>query len=210
MVIIPEILGEAEFRFFNDTDFECLKDVLDDSLAKYLKTYFENPEANPEIVARIKEKIGDAVESLTMHYVLQEKGIISLLASLSPETLMNSGTDLEEIRVKLKFLEDNIDKVRVTISARPKAAYDNFKTSISGVIHRMMLEGVETTFPEVLARLDSNRFLFYVPNDKGHTTGVSIVNTKRRQWVMCLRGIEYKQYCDNNGIDYITRRYFNA
>lgn len=208
MDIFPNLIGEAEFALFTEQDYLALSGVLNDTLAKYIKDYIENPEANPEVVSAIVSNIGHLVDSLTFHYVLIDKGIIELIGKLSPETLVSSNADFDTIKEKLKFLEDNIGKLRVTITARSKAAYDSFRTSISGVLARQKEAGIEPSYPNLLERIEGNKFAFYVPNDKGHPTGTAVVNSRRRVWVMCLRGLEYKEYCDNHGINYIKRRLF--
>ncbi len=208
MVIFPEVLGETEFSMFQQKEFEALSLVLDDTLAKYIKTYMENPEANPDTVESVKKNIGDLVTDLTLHQVLQERGITTLLASLSPESMLTSGADLKDIKEKLTFLEENVDRVRTVIMPRPKVAFEAFRSAMVSLCSRMKSEGVTPTFENIIARIDSNRFMFYVPNDKGHTTGVNIINSRRRYWTMCLRGLEYHEYCEQHGIDYIRRRVF--
>lgn len=208
MDIFPNLLGEAEFRYFTETDYACLGDILNDSLAKYLKDYMASPDADKDIVQAISTNIGDLVDGLTFHYTLMDMGIIDLIGRLTPETLITSGADYADIYSKLKYLEDNIGKLRTTIPARSKTAYSQFILAISGVLHRMKLDGTNPTYPNISERIESNKFVFYVPNDKGHNTGTGIVNSHRRQWVMCLRGLEYKNYCDSNGLNYIVRRLF--
>ena len=208
MDIFPSLLGEAEFELFTEQDYLALSGVLNDTLAKYIKEYLENPAAKPEVVAAIQKNIGPLINSLTFHYVLFDKGIIDLISKLSPENLVNSSADFEDIKEKLKFLEDNIGNLRVTISARPKSAYQSFITSVKGVLDRQKLSGITPTYPDILARIEGNKFAFYVPNDKGHPTGTQVVNSRRRVWMMCLRGLEYKEYCDNHNVNYIKRRLF--
>lgn len=208
MIIFPEVLGEAELSVFEEKDFNSLSQVLDDTLAKYIKNYIENPEANQDVVKRIQDNIGDLVTSLTLHQVLQDKGIVSLVLSLSPENLLSSGADLRDIKEKLQFLEKYVDKVRTTIAPRSKSAYTDFVVTMRGVVNRMSSLGIPTTFNDVIKRIESNKFMFYIPNDKGHTTGVNIINSKRRQWTLCLRGLEYYEYCEEHGIDYVKRRLF--
>lgn len=208
MVIFPEILGEAELSMFNQNDFQALVLVLDDTLAKYLKDYIENPEADNTVVQLVKDNIGDTITSLTLHQVLYDKGMITLLSSLSPESMLYSGADLQDIKEKLEFLEENVDKVRTIINPRPKYAYESFLTSMKSLTIRMREAGVTPTFDKLVERIQSNKFMFYVPNDKGHSTGVNIINSKRRIWTMCLRGLEYDEYCKEHNLDYIKRRVF--
>jgi len=208
MDIFPNLLGENELKFFNESDFMSLTCVLDDTLAKHIKDYINNPLANTEIISSLDEKFTKTIDSLTFHYTLQEMGIIDLIGRLSPETLLNTNADFGDIKTKLTFLEDNIDKLRVTIPARTKAAYEDFCATMRRVLQRQQEAGVQPTYPDIMKRIEANKFAFYVPNDKGHHTGTAIVNARRRQWMMCLRGLQYKEYCDNKGLNYIKRRLF--
>lgn len=208
MDILPNILGENEFMFFDEADYICFSGVLDDSLAKLITSYMNNPEAKPEIVAAIKDNLGPVLESLTFHFTLSEMGILDLISHLSPQTLISSNADFDTIKEKLTFLETNVDKLRVNIQARPKSAYESFTSMLARVLAKQKAAGVEPTYPDILSRVQGNKFAFYVPNAKGHPTGTAIVNAKRIPWTICLRGLEYKEYCDNNNINYITRRLF--
>lgn len=208
MDVINNILGEKELSYFNSDDFGNFLGVMDDNVARQVKRYLNSPEADQNIVDYAKKYIGDRVESLTMHFTLQEMGITQLLSKLSPEVLLSSEADIDDIYDKLKFLEQNVDKLLVTIPARPKSAFEQFKTSVQNVIIRMGQAGEAPTYPEIPERIAANMVLFYKPNDKGHSTGAGIVNSRRNSWLQCLRGIEYTKYCDEHGVNAVDRRAF--
>ena len=208
MDVIPGLLGEAEFREFTDTDYAIFGDILDDKLAKYIRDYINNPEADPEIVKSIKNNMGDLVKSLTLHFELQDRGIIKMLESLSPETITLPECDLDSIEESLEFLTNNSNILRYDIAPRTKESYSQFISMIEKVITRMQMNGVATTYPNLLKRIDSNKFVFYIPNDKGHTTSCGIVASKSKQWQSCLSGIKYLKYCNEHGIGVLNRRNF--
>lgn len=208
MFIFPDMLGEAEFKEFTASDYIALSKVLDDVLCNYLKSYCSNPEADPYIVDCIQNFLGSTVESMTLHYVLKERNIIDLVQHLSPVNLLDVQEDFPRILEDLRFLDANADKLILHISGRTKEAWDNFYTSMAAVISRMEAKGIPTSVPNLLKILEANRFVFYKPNDKGHSTYTDVVFKNRRQWTMCLRGIEYIQYCNDNNIDYSKRRLF--
>lgn len=208
MDVITNILGEKELSYFDNDDFGVFVGVMDDNIARSVKRYLGSAEANRQIVEHIRTHIGDRVESLTMHFTLQESGITQLLSTISPEVLLSAEVDIDDVYDKLKFLEQNVDKLLVTIPARPKSAYESFITCIESVIDRIIQAGDSPTYPEVVARVKANSFLFYKPNDKGHSTGTGIVNSRRNSWIQCLRGIEYTKYCDEHGVNAVDRRAF--
>lgn len=209
MDIFPGLLGETEFRMFTETDYACLHSVLDDTLAKYILDYMCSENADQEIVGSIQKNIGKIVESMTFHLQMRDKGIIDLLKGLSPESIVSLDADsAKDVREKLTFLEDNVDKVRLNIQPRSKKSWEDFYSAMQALHIRMLQSGIRPTYDDMLERLKSNSFIFYVPGDKGHSTGMGLINSRRNQWTICLRGLEYKDYCDSKNINYLERRVF--
>lgn len=208
MDVFPELLGELEFKFFSPETYEALKGVLDDTLSKDIKDYMENPEADPEVVDCMEQFLGPTLTSMTMHFVLQEKGIIDLIHGLVPETLPSTKVDLDDLIEKLSFLEQNSDKLMTSIPKRNRAAWETFLNSMHGVVSRMREAGVNTTYSNLIARLEANKGVFYVPNGTSHGTKCSAVSMRRRQWLLSLRGAEFMQYCNEHGVNYKDRRRF--
>lgn len=208
MIVFPDLLGDSELEEFNENDYRALGRVLDSTLAKYLKRYMENPEANKKVVEDLSNYLGDIIESYTFHYTLRDKGILDLIGKLTPETLLTTGANYITIKEQLKFLDDNKGKLLVEIPARSKTAYDEFLSTIRGVLLRMKDKSKEPTYDNLLKRIEVNKHVFYVPGAKSKPTGCNIVNSKKRQWTTCLRGLEFKEYCDSRGINYLQRRSF--
>lgn len=208
MDIIPNILGETEFREFTKSDYVILCGILDDQLAKYIKTYTENPEADQELVQVIKENLSETLDSLTLHFVLKEKGIIDLVDKLSPEALLLPSTDLNEIKESLTFLKENENKLRYSITPRTKAQFEEFSDMIDTVLRRLQSKGITPSYPNIPKKIQSNKFLFYIPNDKGHTTSCNVISSKSKQWNQCLKGIQFIDYCNQNNISPVDRRAF--
>lgn len=209
MDVFPDLIGEAEFMFFNDATYSALEGVMDDLVASYLDTYCKDPNANPDIVNSIQEHLGTQIKSLIFHLVLKDKGIVDLITHLSPETVLQlESDDLNNIYDKLKYLNDNINYLMPSIPGRTKEAWSTFYDEFCHVLMRQRSAGVSPTYPNIKERLEANKFVFYVPNSKGHSTYTGIVNSKRRQWTMCLHGIEYDRYCAEHNIQENQRRAF--
>lgn len=208
MDVFPALLGENELRFFTDEDFVNLGRVLNDSLAQYIKDYIYNDSADPEVVKTIVEKLGPTIESLTFHYVIKDLGIVDLISKIIPETLLSSDINLTKIRSDLTFLESHMDQLRIHIQPRTKDDYKDFLGTISKVLARQRAAGVTPTYPNIRQRIETNSYVFYIPSAKPTSTGCSIVNSRYRSWIACLRGLEYNDYCNDNGIDYFKRRVF--
>lgn len=198
--VIPMLITENEFRFFEEKDFKALENVLDDIIAEYLANYLENPKADPAVRSTLERYLGDVIRSFTLHITLRNRGILKLLATIAPETLLQSNLDLNEVYTQLKFLEDNLPKLRATIPNRTMSDYSSWITTLHAVSARMQAAGVPLHYSDMFERMKSNQFLFYKSNDKGHSTYCNIVTTRRNQWEMCLRGIEFVRHCNANGV----------
>ena len=209
MDVFPDLVGENEFLFFDDSTYEELEGVMDDLVASYLRDYCMSENANPDIVKSINDHLGEQIKGFTLHLDLKERGIVDLISRLSPETLLTlDQNELQDIKEKLSYLNDNIKYLMPSIPGRSKQAWQNFLDAYTKVITRQCAAGVKSTYLDPIKRLTANKFVFYVPNSKGHSTYTGIINSKRRQWAMCLHGILYNEYCTEHGLDMSVRRVF--
>lgn len=208
MDIIPGLITDKEFKYFEVDDYVALGKLLNDMSAKYIKSYMENPDADKRVVDYMENFLGTIIESMTFHFTLQEKGIIDLVTYITPEALVGSDINYDDAYEKLKFLEDNIDKLRMMIPIRNKDDWTAFRSRMDNLVLRMRAANDAPTYPDFLDRLDVNKFVFYKPNEKSHSTRSGIISSKRRQWAMCLRGIEFIRHCESNNIPVLNRRVF--
>lgn len=208
MDIFPNLIGETEFKYFDEGTYSAMKGVLDEVTAKYLLDYINNPAALPDIVSAIKGNLGHTIDELTFHIVLKERGVVELVRNLSPESLPTVSIDLDELISSLTFLENNIDKVRTTIPARTSSGYHTFVDSMSCVMTRILMSGETPTYPDIMDRIKANKFLFYTTGEKDHSTGVGILSSKRRQWVVALNGARWMKYCNDSHVSQVERSKF--
>lgn len=208
MDIFPELLGEKEFLYFKSTDYDALKDILNDVLAQDIKNYMASPAANPAVVVNMQKYLASTIESLTLHFVLQEKGVTDLVRGLIPETLLQSRQDLNDIVDKLTFLENNEDKLLTAIPARTKASWSKFKESMMSVNAAILAAGDTPTYSDWIQRLESNSFVFYTPREQATDTGNKLFSLRKRHWHTALRGAQFIQRCDSENIPYHERRRF--
>lgn len=209
MDIFPQLMSEKEFSLFTASTYMALKDVLDDLLADDLRAYMTNPDADPMIVESIQRFLGPTIESLTFHIVLKERGILEKLQYLLPQSILTIPAEDVEPHIKdLLFLEENSSKLMSTIPKRSKEAWDNFYAEMTKVVDIAESSGTQLSYPDLLANLQTNKFIFYQSNSKGHSTNSYMVNSRRREWTMCLKGLQFKTYCDDKNIPIINRRVF--
>lgn len=208
MDIFPQLIGEKEFRYFTSDDYGALHGVLDEVTAKYLLDYLNNPAGEATVKADIERYLRPSIDSLTFHIKLKEEGYVELVNSLNPESLALSDVDLDDLIKKLSFLEANVSKIKSTIPARTSQAYKNFFAAMTGVSNRMVMSGISLTYADMLDRISANKFLFYTTGEKDHATGVGILNSKRRQWMIALKGANWLKYCKARGITVAERSKF--
>lgn len=208
MDIFPGLLGDKELTFFSPEDYNALKGVLNDVLAKDIKTYCSSAEANADVISDINKYLGSTLESLTLHFTLQEKGLPQLIQGILPEHLLSSGVDLNELVEKLEFLEANESKLLTAIPARNKDDYKNFISSLTRVSERMKKAGTKPTYDDMVKRIEANSFIFYTPREKASETGNRLFAMRKRQWMTTLRGAQYFQRCEAEHIPYHERRKF--
>lgn len=208
MDIFPKLLGEAEFRNFTESDYAALAAVLDDVTANYICQYRDNPDADQTIVKDINQYLGEILRSLTFHLELKNSGVIELVQSLAPESLPYSQDNLDELIERLSYLEKNQNNIRATIPHRTSSDCAKFGSAIFGVVSRMLQQGITPTYPDIPRRFEANKFLFYQSGEKDHSTGVGILNSKKRQWVLALNGARWLKYCAENNIPYESRSAF--
>lgn len=208
MDILPKILGEKEFKHFTKSDYAALSSVLDDVTARYLQDYCANPNADKEVVTAIEENLSGSITSLTFHLELKKRGLIDLVQGLAPESLVYADVNLDELIEKLSYLEEHQGDIKSTIPGRCKDDFRRFEAAVSGVISRIYASGSTPTYPDIMERLSANKFLFYQTGEKEHTTGVGILNSKKRQWTLALNGAKWLKYCNERNLTHDMRSVF--
>lgn len=211
MDIVKGLLSETEFRLFKAEDYYALECLLDDSLANQLLTYINSTGQDPFVLDNIKCFLLPTIESLTFPLKLHSEGYVEMISKLSPQVVVSTTQDpeyLKKLHGQLRFLEANFDKITARTPARTRSDYDNFLRRMTNLVGRAMSEGIELTYPNLVQRIEANKFVFYSPQDKGHSTMLGNITRRRREWILCLRGLDYKEYCDTKGVPNNLRRVF--
>ena len=208
MDIIPNILGEIEFLYLDADGYGDLRNVLNTTIAKYIKRYIDNPNADETVANKVRAMLGKDIVGLTMRETLQEKGILDLVTAISPITVLTLVEEQPDILDKLEYLEENSQNMRVTIKPAKSDDYAHFRSDVARTIDAIKRDGKQPTYPDIIKRLDANKQAFYHPNGKAQGTGIGIINAKHQQWTMCLKGLRFKKYCDEKNLNYIQRRAF--
>ena len=208
MDVIPELIEEAIFAEFTPADFENLSKVMSETLAQEMRDYINNPAADSYVVDKIQTFLGDTINVFVLDSIMEERGIYALVNSLVPQNLSSSNVDLDNLIKELSFLEENAAKLMLKLPTRSKADWEKFYRSLSDTIARLKAKGVKLERENTLSIVDANRFVFYIPNAKGVFTNAGVVSSKKRQWVLSLRGAQYIKYCNEHNIPYLNRRSF--
>ena len=208
MVIIPAIMGEAELSLFTPEDFKVFKKLLNAPLCKYLKEYMESADANPDVVARLKEEVGPIVESYTLQYEFVPDGTVEMVNTLIPQNIVKSDGTLNTLIERLSKLKDREHLLVATIPARNSKDYKDFLVIVNSVLLKQSQLGITPTFPDVMKRLKANSYVFYTQHEKPQATGLGALIRQRNKWLISLRGAQYTKYCDENNISIEKRGFF--
>lgn len=211
MDVVKGLLSENEFRLFKSEDYTALENLLDDSLANQILNYINGEGQDPYVLDSIKCFLMPTIETLTFPLKLHSEGYVDMISKLSPQVIVSTTQDPEYIKKlhsQLRFLEANFEKITARTPARSRADYDKFLGRMQALVTRSMCENQELTYPNLIQRIEANKFVFYSPQDKGHSTMLGNITRRRREWTLCLRGLDYKEYCDASGIPANLRRVF--
>ena len=216
MYIFPDLLEESLIKHFNSDDFAALSTVLDDVLANYIKQYMANPAADSNVVKLLEENIGDIIKRLTFHLDLEQRGIVELVKGLTPASL-STGIDLHEVVEKLSYLENNFDSIITYIPVRKKNDFFHFASAMHAALMRMEKDYKEhnRVFDSIYEKamigvnnLENHQFIFVAPHEKSRPNGLSPLVSRKRMWVMSLRGAEFQLECNAHSIPIHIRRNF--
>ena len=200
MIIIPNMLGEAEFREFTEEDYSVLRKLLNAPLCKYLYEYCKDPECDKELAQRIEDQLGSTIYSYTLQYFLIPDGTVELVKNIVPQTIIRSDTDLDDLIAKLERLKDLEQYLVPQIPARSSQDFKKFMGILSRVEVALAIRGESTTFPDMCKRIKVNSYVFYAQHEKPQSTGIGLLLSKRDKWLISLQGAKYTKYCNEKGI----------
>lgn len=205
LFVIPQLLSEEDFSYFDEDTYNALLPLLDDVLCKYLADYMKNPEANPDVVETIDHYYHGIIESYTLPAKLEEMGVFSLVATITPQAVVNLDIDRNDVIQKLSFLDKHCTKTISSVQPRTAADFHLFEKELAKVAMRKPYANAN---PNMLRMIQSNSFIFYMSHEKTRKTGMGLVNSRRRSWLVSLRGAEFLNYCENKNIPVNVRRMF--
>lgn len=205
LFVIPQLISEEDFLYFNEETYAALLPLLDDVLCKYLSDYMSNPEANQQVVDAIDKHYHSIIESYTLPAKLEEMGVFSLVATITPQAVVNLDIDRNEVIEKLSFLDKHCAKTISSVQPRTAANYHIFEQELEKVAMRKPFVNEN---PNMLQMVKSNSFIFYMSHEKLRKTGMGLVNSRRRSWIVSLRGAEFLNYCESKNIPVNVRRLF--
>lgn len=206
MDIISGIFGEAEFRVMPDEMINCLGRLLDDKLAVRIKTYLLNPQADQEIVERIKSLIGDKIERCTFHEDVLQRGLVDLVSKLSVPTLAYTEVDLPFLETELSWLKQNKDKLKSYIEPRKRDDFQEFLYHIRELQRNMI--GKPKEYTNLVDRVMANKNSFCAANEKPRPTRIGTIVSQSQNWEIGLNGVRFLLYCQRNSIEDWLRREF--
>lgn len=206
MDVISGIFGEAEFRAMPDEMIVCLGRLLDDKLATRIKNYLTAPQADKELVGRIKTLIGDKIEKCTFHVDVLQRGSVELISKLSVPTLAYREVDLNFLDTELSWLKQNKDKLKSYIEPRKREDFQEFIYHLKELQKAMI--GKPKEYSNLLERVTANKNAFCAANEKPRPTRIGTIVSQSQNWEVGLNGVKFLIYCQNNNVEDWLRREF--
>lgn len=191
MNVIYDVITEDTLQYFNADVYGHLTKLVNDVISIQVQHYLKQPNANPKIRADVEKYLGPLTSSYVFHKELAERGILDMLRTLAPETILyNSPEYLKDVREKLQFLRDNQHRVRTILPARSLQDWNAFA---------VMLQDVGVPF-EMYDYIVNNRHIFYTPKEKERRLPSAYVISVQSRWNMALNAILYDDYCKSAGV----------
>lgn len=209
IAIIPGLLYDDDFKFFNEETYAALDGVLNDVLAGMIRKYLNNPDADPEVIEAMRTTITPTVKSYTLHLELEERNIFELLNNLQPESILQTDASYRaHVLDSLLYLNDNVKNVIATIPARTRAKYDAWRRALSSVQATMQAQGASWKVPNMMTIMEANKSLFFEPREKDRYLPSNSVLNKKDKWLMALRALQWDNYCTQHGVGMESRLSF--
>lgn len=209
IAIIPGLLYDDDFKFFNEETYAALDGVLNDVLAGMIRKYLNNPDADPEVIEAMSKTITPTVKSYTLHLELEERNIFELLNNLQPESIFQTDASYKaSVLESLLYLNDNVKNVIATIPARTRVKYDLWRKALFNVQDIMRREGASWKVPNMMSIMEANKSLFFEPREKDRYLPSNSVLNKKDKWLMALRALQWDNYCMQHGVGMESRLSF--
>lgn len=209
IAIIPGLLYDDDFKFFNEETYAALDGVLNDVLAGMIRKYLNNPDADPEVIEAMSKTITPTVKSYTLHLELEERNIFELLNNLQPESILQTDASYKaSVLESLLYLNDNVKNVIATIPARTRVKYDLWRKALFNVQDIMRREGASWKVPNMMSIMEANKSLFFEPREKDRYLPSNSVLNKKDKWLMALRALQWDNYCMQHGVGMESRLSF--
>lgn len=214
------IFYEAELMFFDDEFCACLRDLLNDKLAKYLVAFVRETEQEPMIeAARVGlEKIKLLVLPYANNILLAEKlksWPITWLTGLTAYDLLNqivlsdaiiysnSKDRRNEVLSIFNYILGLEGQLISYIDPREKKAAADFLKLVCGIEHNLMILTAKMgSMPlkhnsNLVGTVKANMPLFYAPSEAARKTGLNYIIGKLNDIKMMREGLIYNQLCDD-------------
>lgn len=173
--------GVLDEKFFLEASPNCLAALarlVDDALAKRFQSYLEQA-GDSEAAKVIQQHLGDAIKASTFHLQLIERGSVKVVDKIDLSTVGRMRFNQQEVIEELTFLRDNMKYIRSYIQPRKKSDYEAFVASLPA--------GYKS-------RVVANRVMFFQPHARARATGVGNIIRKREEWMVALKGLQFRDY----------------
>ena len=186
MDVLPGALPEEFFRVASDDCLQALVPLVDIGIARKLKEYCANPEANVGITAIIERHFGPAIKHATFHQTLHDSGVVESLRTLNMDAI-STLVDLAAIDKMIETFEvfrTNRAYIHSRLQPRSKEDFEYFKS----LCPEQFLRGINV-----------NRDYFYYPHAKEINTGLGSIISKEKEIDIAYKGLQARKMMIRSG-----------
>lgn len=180
--------GVLDEHFFQVASPECLDafaKLVDPGIAEMLQNYMAAPTADSQVVAIIRDRLGEAIKRATFHLLVHERGSVRLVNQLSLETLATAHIDRDALIEEFEFILDNVQYIKARLEPNKQEDFNYFLLS------------VPSDYREVVS---VNSLMFYQRNARPLLTGLGPIVRNRATIAIALKGLKFRKYTDSLGI----------
>ena len=199
--VIDKILNEQELRLFDMTAnvWPAMRRVMSTNMAVNLYAYITNPDADPELVSRVKEELFETMKPYIIDKILDEQGVVDIVANNNPYSF--DRTNLDSIITKIEKLQEEYGSIQTELHAPTKQDWVEFLEALEELQILAVREyGFGYQRKDISGRFQDNKMLFFGKDCNQLQGTITMLVNKKQSWEKLYKGANYVKYCDEHGI----------
>lgn len=201
MIILEDFLDEAEVLDMPDDTLVAFVKTFGEDLYQALAEYMDSPEANPEVLNKLQDTVGDIVVRNTFHNQVNDKGLKATIYNcrlkVLPDMIYSHRIDADELIQDLTWLDGNTGNLFATLPVRTKTMFEYAQAKIIEYERNPDYAHVNS----ISENMTKWKNILFLPKRKNaKATGMRNLSMNKNRWRMQLKAAEYLKYCVEHGI----------